>query len=176
MMIRILFVCTANICRSPMAEGVFRHLVAEAGLAHAIETDSAAISPMRTGEPPDPRSQRTTLKRGIDISDLRSREVRRDDFHQFDYLLAMDRGNHAYLRSLCPKGLEHKIFMMLEFAPSIGIAEVPDPYAGGEEGFELVYRALDMAARNLLAHIRRQHRLENGAASPNPDASTRQDA
>lgn len=147
-----------------MAEGVFRHLVAEAGLSDMIETDSAAISPMRIGEPPDPRSQRTTLKRGIDISDLRSREVRRDDFHHFDYLLAMDHTNHAYLRSLCPKGCEHKLYMMLEFAPALGIVEVPDPYAGGEEGFELVYRALELAARNLLAHIRSRHGPADGDA------------
>jgi protein-tyrosine phosphatase len=159
MTIRVLFVCTANICRSPMAEGIFRHLVAEAKLSDQIETDSAAVSPMRVGEPPDPRAQRTVLKRGIDISGLRSREVWRDDFHQFDYLVAMDRTNHAYLRSLCPRGCEHKIFLMMEFAPAIGITEVPDPYAGGEEGFELVYRALEMAARNLLTYIRQQHRL-----------------
>lgn len=145
-----------------MAEGIFRHLVAEAGLADVIETDSAAISPLRIGEPPDPRAQRTMLKRGIDISDLRSREVQRDDFQRFDYLLAMDRANHAYLRSLCPKGCEHKLYMMLEFAPSLGVAEVPDPYAGGEEGFELVYGALEMAARNLLAHIRSRQTSAGG--------------
>ncbi|MGQ9896674.1 MAG: low molecular weight protein-tyrosine-phosphatase [Acidobacteriota bacterium] len=159
MTIRVLFVCTANICRSPMAEGIFRHLVAEAKLSDQIETDSAAISPVRVGEPPDPRAQQIVLKRGIDIGDLRSREVWRDDFHRFDYLVAMDRTNYTYLRSLCPRGCEHKLFLMMEFAPAIGIAEVPDPYAGGEEGFELVYRALDIAARNLLTHIRQQHQL-----------------
>ncbi len=163
MKLRILFVCTANICRSPMAEGIFRHLVAQAGLTGLIETDSAAISPMRVGEPPDPRSQRTTAKRGIDIADLRSREVQRDDFQRFDYLLAMDRSNYAYLRALCPKGCEHKLYMMLEFAPSLGVMEVPDPYAGGEEGFELVYRVLELAARNLLTHVCHQHGLTGRA-------------
>ncbi len=158
-MIRVLFVCTANICRSPMAEGIFKKLVADAGLSHAIESDSAGISAMRLNESPDPRTQRTSLRYGIDVSALRSREIQRGDYEHFDYLLAMDRTNYNYLRSLCPRGMESKIYMMLEFAPFDDLSEVPDPYSGGEDGFDVIFQVLEVAARGLLAHIQKTRLL-----------------
>jgi protein-tyrosine phosphatase len=158
-MIRVLFVCTANICRSPMAEGIFKKLVAESGLGGMVEADSAGTSAMRLNEPPDPRTQRTALRYGIDVSALRSRELRRTDYEQFDYLLAMDRTNYNYLRSLCPKGMEGKIYMTLEFAPFDDLSEVPDPYTAGEEGFDIVFQVLQVATRGLLAHIRKTNLL-----------------
>jgi protein-tyrosine phosphatase len=138
-----------------MAEGIFRKLVADAGLSASIEADSAGTSGLRLNEPPDPRTQRTTLKRGVDVSALRSREVVRADYERFDYILAMDQKNYNYLRSLCPRGMENRVFMMLQFAPFDDLSEVPDPYLGGEDGFEIICQVLEVAARGLLDHIRR---------------------
>lgn len=156
-MIRVLFVCLGNICRSPTAEGVFRAHVARAGLAHAIATDSAGTHDYHIGDPPDRRARAAAQRRGVDISDLRGRQVAREDFERFDYVLAMDRSNLRNLARLCPKGAESRLKLLLEFAPDAGLDEVPDPYYGGPDGFERVLDLAEAAAEGLLVHIRDVH-------------------
>jgi len=156
-MVRVLFVCLGNICRSPTAEGVFRKLVQEQNLARQIEIDSAGTHAYHVGEPPDERAQAAALRRGIDISGLRGRKAIAADIRTFDYVLAMDNENYENLRAICPTGLESKIRLFLEFAPSRPENEVPDPYFGGTGGFDRVLDMIEEAALGLLEHIRRQH-------------------
>ncbi|MEK7245591.1 MAG: low molecular weight protein-tyrosine-phosphatase [Pseudomonadota bacterium] len=160
-MIRVLFVCLGNICRSPTAEGVFRARVARAGLAHAIATDSAGTHDYHIGDPPDSRARAAAKRRGVDISDLRGRQATREDFVRFDYVLAMDRANLRHLAQLCPKGAEPRLRLLLEFALGVDRDEVPDPYYGGEAGFERVLDLTEAAAEGLLAHILSSH-LDGG--------------
>lgn len=152
--LRILFVCMGNICRSPTAEGVFRAQVAAAGLNERIVTDSAGTHDYHIGEPPDPRSIKAAAARGIDISDLRARMVRAEDFSRFDLVLAMDQRNQQALADLCPAGTSDRLRMFMEFAPEAGRREVPDPYYGGSDGFAQVLDLCDAAARGLLEHLR----------------------
>lgn len=156
-MVNVLFVCLGNICRSPTAEGVFRKLVAEANLAAQISADSAGTHAYHIGEPPDRRAQQAAARRGIDLSGLRGRQAVRSDFTEFDYVLAMDEENFANLRALCPTGQEHKLRLFLEFAPARREREVPDPYFGGDAGFDRVLDMIEEAARGLIEHIRREH-------------------
>lgn len=160
-MIRVLFVCLGNICRSPMAEGVFRRLVEEAGYADLVEIDSAGTHAYHVGEPPDPRAQAAARRRGVDISGLRGRQARREDFARFDYVLAMDQENHAHLLSLAPAEHAHKVRLFLEFATRAQTRAVPDPYFGGEAGFDRVLDLIEDAAAGLLAEVRA--RLSTGA-------------
>jgi protein-tyrosine phosphatase len=153
--VRVLFVCLGNICRSPTAEGVFRKLVMEEGLVTHIEIDSAGTHAYHVGAPPDERAQAAARRRGIDLSGLRGRQALRDDIERFDYVLAMDRENHANLLAICPEGLEEKIRLFLEYAPHRTEREVPDPYFGGSAGFDRVLDMVEEAARGLLADIRR---------------------
>ncbi len=155
--VRVLFVCMGNICRSPTAEGVFRHLLRNESLEHLVETDSAGTHAYHVGEPPDQRAQATAQKRGIDISDISARRVREEDFHEFDYILAMDEDNHAILESISPAGLEERLHLFLEFAPEVGRSDVPDPYYGGRQGFENVFDMVEKAAAGLLEDIRQKH-------------------
>jgi len=155
--IKVLFVCMGNICRSPTAEGVFRHLVTQEGLAQQIQTDSAGTHAYHVGEPPDSRAQQTAENRGIDLSDLRARKVVKQDFEQFEYVLAMDRDNHALLTALCPSGREARLHLFLDFAPGAGIKEVPDPYYGGPGGFEQVFDLVQQASEGLLADIHKRY-------------------
>ncbi|OAD19180.1 Low molecular weight phosphotyrosine protein phosphatase [Candidatus Thiomargarita nelsonii] len=145
-MIKILFVCMGNICRSPTAEGVFTHLVTQAGAQ--ISIDSAGTHDYHIGEPPDLRSQKAALKRGIDLSSLRARQVTQADFTKFDYILAMDRHNYQILQSLCPPEQQHKLHLFLDFAPELNRHEVPDPYYEG--GFEYILDLVEAASRGLL--------------------------
>ena len=117
-----------NICRSPTAHGIFRRLVEQEGLADRILIDSAGTHAYHIGKPPDERAQATALKRGFDLSDLRARQAAAADFEAFDFVLAMDRENHEILASLCPAGYEERLSLFLDYAPDIGIREVPDPY------------------------------------------------
>ena len=152
---KILLVCMGNICRSPMAEGLVRHKARERGMD--VSTDSAGTIDSHAGEAPDPRAQKCMADHGIDISDLRARQVRPSDFRDFDLLLAMDMSNLKGLRRIAPDdGALDKARLIMDFAPDNALDEVPDPYYGGQEGFEEVYRMLDEACENLL------NRLQDG--------------
>jgi protein-tyrosine phosphatase len=152
-MTRVLFVCTGNICRSPTAEAVFRRLVERAGLAHRIGADSAGTHGYHVGEPPDPRTQAAASARGYDLSGLRARRIAREDFHRFDLVLAMDRNHHSILARLAPPSAGHKLRMLMEFARRSRADEVPDPYYGGPDSFELVLNLVEDAAEGLLDYF-----------------------
>lgn len=156
MTVRVLFVCLGNICRSPMAEGVFRKLVTEAGYADRVRIDSAGTHAYHLGEPPDARALAATARRGVDIGTLRGRRAAREDIERHDYVLAMDDENYAHLRALAPAGHEHKVRLFLEFASRTGSRAVPDPYFGGPSGFDSVLDMIEDAAEGLLAEIRRR--------------------
>jgi protein-tyrosine phosphatase len=155
--VKVLFVCMGNICRSPTAHGVFRHLVRASGLESLIEIDSAGTHAYHVGEPPDRRARETARARGIDIGDLRARRAEADDFQRFDYVLAMDQDNYHSLARICPGGLESKLLLFLDFAPELRRREVPDPYYGGQQGFEQVFDMVEAAALGLLEDIRQRH-------------------
>lgn len=152
----VLMVCMGNICRSPTAEGVLRHLAREAELDELVHIDSAGTLDYHVGSPPDERSRRHALKRGYDLSALRARQVNRRDFERFDLILAMDWQNLEELRALCPPQHQHKLKRLMEFAPA-GLSEVvADPYYGGQESFEAVLDHVEQACRGVLNHVRRE--------------------
>ncbi|MGB0713498.1 MAG: low molecular weight protein-tyrosine-phosphatase [Gammaproteobacteria bacterium] len=157
--VRVLMVCMGNICRSPTAEGVFTHLVEQAGLADVIDVDSAGTHAYHVGESPDGRSQEAALRRGIDLSAQRARRVSDGDFFEFDYVLAMDGSNYYELEQICPPGYESRLHRFMDFAPDERESEVPDPYYGGARGFEHVLDLVEAASRGLLARIRADHGL-----------------
>ncbi len=160
--VRVLFVCMGNICRSPMAEGVFRHLVAQAGLADRFEIDSAGIGAWHEGEPPDERATAAAAERGITLTGA-ARQILPADLREFDYVMAMDEDNLTALRRLQRRAApEAELHLFREFDAQARPGEpleVPDPYYGGPRGFDLVYDMVDQAARGLLAHIRRERGL-----------------
>ena len=156
-MVRVLFVCLGNICRSPTAEGVFRQVVERASLSGYIVIDSAGTHAYHIGEPPDRRAQAAAARRGVDLSGLRGRQAVRRDIEEFDYILAMDRENLHNLQAICPAGLETKLRLFLEFADDRVEKEVPDPYFGGESGFDRVLDMIEDAAHGLLEDIRQHH-------------------
>ena len=152
--IRILFVCTGNICRSPIAKGVLERRVADAGLAGRITAGAAGTHDYHVGDAPDPRAQKAAAGRGYDISKQHARQVIRRDFVEFDYVLAMDRFNMKLLGRLCPAEHASKLRLFMEFAPHIETREVPDPYSGSDEDFESVLDLLEAATEGLLDHLR----------------------
>ena len=154
-MVRVLFVCLGNICRSPTAEGVFRKLVQDMKLEHQFEIDSAGTHAYHVDEPPDERAQAACARRGIDISQLSGRKAVAGDIEKFDYILAMDRDNYENLLEICPPGFETRIRLFMEFAPGRPEEEVPDPYFGGAGGFDRVLDMIEDAAQGLLEDIRR---------------------
>ncbi len=156
MMIKVLFVCMGNICRSPTAEGVFSLLVKNAKLSEQFYIDSAGTHAYHVGSPADLRSQEAALKRGIDLSDLCARQVTLDDFTEFDYILAMDKENYQILRMECPSEYVDKLHLFLSFAPEIKEQYVPDPYLGGSNGFEHVLNLVEAASRGLLEDCRQR--------------------
>lgn len=148
-----------NICRSPTAEVVFRHCVDSAGLLQRVGCDSAGTHGYHIGEPPDTRSQRHAARRGFDLSGLRARQVEPVDFERFDYVLAMDENNLTLLRRDCPQALAAKLDLFMRHGSQPETRAVPDPYYGGEQGFERVLDMVEDAAQGLLRHIREQHAL-----------------
>lgn len=156
-MIRVLFVCMGNICRSPTAQGVFETLVARAALDNHIQVDSAGTHAYHIGEPPDARASEAAMQRGVDLGQQRARRVTPEDFVEFDYVLAMDQSNFEDLAAQCVPEHANKLRLFLEFAPDLGQQEVPDPYYGGATGFERVLDLIEEAAQGLLTEIRQQH-------------------
>ncbi|MFA6313704.1 MAG: low molecular weight protein-tyrosine-phosphatase [Sterolibacterium sp.] len=154
--LQIVFVCMGNICRSPTAEGVMRALAERAGLAQIYQLDSAGTHAYHVGNPPDSRSLKAAARRGYDLSALRARQIGADDFTRFDLLLAMDRDNLARLERACPQNLRHKLGLFLEYADGCDEDEMPDPYYGGDEGFERVLDLAEAAAHGLILRTRQK--------------------
>ena len=149
----ILFVCMANICRSPTAEGVFRELALRAGLGERIHVESAATHDIYTGGPPDVRATVAARKRGYDIASLRARQIEVADFARFDLIYAMDNMNLGMLDKLRPPDYRGELALFLDLAPELGVREVPDPYTGGPEGFERVLDLIERASAALLQRL-----------------------
>lgn len=147
---RAIFICTGNICRSPTAEGIARHLIDTGGLGGLVEVDSAGMQGYHSGEAPDPRTRKAAAKRGYDLSALRARKLELRDFQQFDLVLALDRGHLEDMRRLCPEVYWPRLRLLMEFAPRSSFDEVPDPYYGGPKGFELVLDLCEEAVPGVL--------------------------
>lgn len=146
--VRILFVCLGNICRSPLAEGIFRHL----SRGHPVEVDSAGTGGWHVGDLPDRRSIAIAKRHGIDITGQRGRKIDAGDFEAFDLIFAMDRNNLATLRALAPPAARHKLHLFLDYA--LGVErDVPDPYYEGAEGFETVYSMLFDGCSSLIGRL-----------------------
>ena len=154
----VLFVCLGNICRSPTAEGVFRHTIAQAGLASHFHVDSAGTGDWHVGNPPDRRAIAAARRRGYDLTPLRGRQVDVADFRRFGWILAMDRYNLRALNALRPRDYAGHLGLFLDFAPELGLTEVPDPYNGETEAFELVLDLTEHASRGFLATLQERGR------------------
>ena len=150
---RVLFVCLGNICRSPTAEGVFATLITQRGLADRIDADSCGTAGYHVGNAPDSRATAAAGRRGYDLSKLRARQVRAADFEHFDYILAMDRANLEELEGLRPAEYAGHLGLFLDFAGGVLADEVPDPYYGGDEGFDDVLDLVEQASEGLLREI-----------------------
>ena len=149
----ILFVCTGNICRSPTAEGVFRHLARERGVLELLRIDSAGTLDYHVGDPPDPRAIEHAARRGYDLTPLRARQVSWSDFQHFDRILAMDRGHLRELKGFAPAGTLWRISKFLDYSETWRGMDVPDPYYGGSRGFEEVLDMVEEASARLLEEI-----------------------
>jgi protein-tyrosine phosphatase len=154
--VKVLFVCLGNICRSPTAEAVLRHLVRSEAPDLEVIVESAGIGDWHIGEPPDPRAQAAALRRGFDMSAQRARQIVGEDFTNFDLILAMDRENLTELRRRAPTPMRERVRLFLEFAAERDVDDVPDPYYGGDAGFERVLDLTEAAARGLLEYLRHQ--------------------
>lgn len=157
-MVKVLFVCLGNICRSPTAEGVFRQLLARERLESSILADSAGTAAYHVGSPPDRRAREAAARRDVDLSSIRGRRAGPADIEEFDYILAMDRENHANLTAIAGER-GHKIRLFMDYSSRFDESEVPDPYYGGANGFERVLDMIEDASEGLLGELRRTHSL-----------------
>ena len=158
--IRVLFICLGNICRSPLAEGVFRHLVRERGLENQFEIASAGTGDWHVGQQADARMRQTAGRNGLSLENHRGRQFKAADFPAYDHLLVMDRDNlHDVLFLDREDAYGEKVRLFREFDPDPGDYQVPDPYYGGPSGFDHVYRITERTARALLDHLVRLHGL-----------------
>ncbi len=167
--VKVLFVCMGNICRSPTAEGVFRHALEGAGLVDRVLVDSAGTISSHAGERADPRACDAATEHGYDLYGIRGRKVKARDFEKFDLILAMDGSNLKYLREACPEAHQEKLFLYLrDFAPQLDVDHVPDPYYGPKNGFDEVIRLVEAAAQGLLSHVE-QMLLDQELADAEPE-------
>jgi protein-tyrosine phosphatase len=155
--ISVLFVCLGNICRSPTAHGVFAKLVEQRGYGSVISVDSAGTGDWHLDHAPDKRTTQVAASKGYDLSQLRARLVTSADFDQFDYIIAMDRANLKDLRVMQPQDYTGHLGLFLDFSEQPSVHEVPDPYYGGEDGFELVFGLVEEASLGLLQHLEVSH-------------------
>lgn len=155
-MTSVLFVCLGNICRSPSAEGVFRAMCEARGIADQLHIDSAGTAGWHAGKPPDPRAIQAAARRGVDLSTLRARQVKASDFETFDFVLAMDSANYDDLSSLRPPNPRATLAKFLSFAGPNAPEDVPDPYYGGDEGFNHVLDLIEQASAGFVDHLFRQ--------------------
>jgi len=153
MTIGILFVCTANLCRSPTAEGVFRSLATKAGLAEAFEIDSAGTGASHVGQPPTQPAIDAAAARGYDITGIRARQITGEDIERFDYVLGMTRGHLVEMRWLAPRDLVDKPQLLMSYAPPLGILDIPDPFGGTTDDYERAMGLIESATRGLLARL-----------------------
>ena len=154
-MVRVLFVCLGNICRSPIAQGVFENVLRREGLEDEVSVDSAGTGTWHVGEPPDQRAQRSASARGLDLGTQRARRITPEDCETFDYVLTMDEENYRAVASLCRGSAVVRPF--LDFAKDTPEREVPDPFYGGPEGFEHVLDLVEEASEGLIEDIRERH-------------------
>jgi len=154
--VRVLFVCTGNICRSPTAEGVFRQMVEKAGLGRRVNIDSAGTIAFHTGECPDQRSQKAARSRGINLSNLRARQINRHDFDDFDFLIALDHSHLKTLEAQVPENCDAELRLLMDCASKSTIEDVPDPYYCSPSGFNDVLNLIESAAAGLLQEIREE--------------------
>ena len=160
--VSVLFVCLGNICRSPTAHAVFRQLVDDEKLNQFIKIDSAGTGDWHIGCAPDKRSIEAARERGYDLSDLRSRLVTREDFYSFDHILVMDKKNFRDVTALAPNDLKAKISLFLNYsliAEASGLREVPDPYYGGDDGFDKVLSMIEDGSRGFLSSLKNEHKF-----------------
>ncbi|MFZ6724894.1 low molecular weight protein-tyrosine-phosphatase [Undibacterium sp. MH2W] len=167
----ILFVCMGNICRSPTAEAVFQAKVRARGLADYLTIDSAGMYLNHVGEAPDPRAQSHALKRGYDLSKQRARQVKANDFEQFDLILAMDKHNLALLEAACPTSYRSKLGLLMAYAQHTNASEVPDPYYEGGKSFDLVLDYIDDATDGLLSRLEVTHSFPERTSCGIPPSS-----
>jgi protein-tyrosine phosphatase len=153
--VRVLFVCMGNICRSPLAQGVFENVLRREGLEYEVFVDSAGTGAWHVGSPPDERAQKSAGLRGLDLSSQRARRITPEDCDAFDYILTMDEDNYFVAASLCRGRAVVRPF--LDFAADSPEGEVPDPYYGGPDGFERVLDLVEEASEGLLEDIRERH-------------------
>lgn len=158
-MINVLFVCMGNICRSPTAEAVFTHLVEQANLLEHIHIDSAGTHGYHVGQAPDRRTIKAGENRGLKLQHLRARQVHLNDFNLFDYIIAMDENNYEHLIALAKEQHHEKITLLLSHVDKLDDTTVPDPYYGGEQGFEQVIDLVFQGSEALLNKIRAKHKL-----------------
>jgi protein-tyrosine phosphatase len=159
-MVRVLFVCMGNICRSPVSQGVFENVLRREGLEGEVIVDSAGTGHWHVGSPPDERAQRSAGLRGLDLGAQRARQISPQDCRNFDYILTMDEENYQTVSALCRGSATVRPF--LDFAPDSPEREVPDPYSGGPDEFEHVLDLVEAASEGLLDDIRDRHLKERG--------------
>ncbi|MCK6616621.1 MAG: low molecular weight phosphotyrosine protein phosphatase [Cyclobacteriaceae bacterium] len=163
--INVLFVCLGNICRSPLAEALFKHKLKQLGLEDFIEADSCGTSDYHIGDPPDSRTLANARRNGITIQH-RGRQLSKDDLNRFDYILAMDESNYENILYLGRNlNIIHKVSLMRSFEPDAKAREVPDPYYGGERGFQEVFEILDRSLDGFLDYLKQK---EGITVSPKP--------
>jgi len=152
---RLLFVCTGNICRSPMAEALFLAYSRERSREGEFEVDSAGLGAWHVGDLADPRTRKVGERHGVPVTSI-ARQIQPADFDRFDLILAMDRGHLSDLKSVCPREQRHKLKLMRDWDPAHRGADVDDPYYGGLEGFERMFDVLSVCCRNLLEELVRE--------------------